>query len=257
MVFVRVFPLRCGTISAPSEVFENGLAGRRRLPVWSYLIRHPKRGMALMDTGLHPALHGRTLGGLFEMEAPAGSDVASRLASLNMDAGLVQRVVLSHCHLDHIAALGLLPNADLFVQAAELDEALSRARGNPERDLLELGHKTVSLSGAFDLFGDGSVEVFPTPGHSCGHQSVRVLGDRPLVLAGDACYFCNSLERNAEQPNAWSRTQHQASMKILQEMKSRGAVIVPGHDDPCVPAAATYHRSLVMTKAADLMVQTS
>jgi len=97
---------------------------------------------------------------------------------------------------------GMTANADIVIHAAELERSLAdhpRAHG---RLALELGHRRVLTGDSHDLFGDGSVEVFATPGHTCGHQSLRVrrAGGHD-VLAGDACYFCETLEALGVQPH--------------------------------------------------------
>jgi glyoxylase-like metal-dependent hydrolase (beta-lactamase superfamily II) len=55
---------------------------------------------------------------------------------------------------------------------------------------------TVQLDGGWDIFGDGSVEMFRTIGHSRGHQSVivRLPKTGAYILTGDAVYLPDIME---------------------------------------------------------------
>src|SRR5207245_4072553 len=88
----------------------------------------------------------------------------------------------SHPHRDHIGNIKLLPQASHAIQEKELYQAwwpekFQRAGGvfvmgdfdGPARDFNYL-----ELDGDYDLFGDGSVMILSTPGHTLGHQSVKV-----------------------------------------------------------------------------------
>ena len=85
----------------------------------------------------------------------------------------------------------------------------------------------------FDLFGDGSVRLASTPGHSAGHQSVICrLRDRDLVIAGDAIYTIGQLGDAPEPPRPLDRHNWRRSMRELQHFARTypQAVILPGHD---------------------------
>jgi glyoxylase-like metal-dependent hydrolase (beta-lactamase superfamily II) len=112
---------------------------------------------------------------------PADGHLVDRLrAQAGIEAADVTDVVLTHLHADHVAgsvtAPGepAFPNADYLVQEAELPSPLAE----PIRDRLRV------CAGVTDLTAE--VRLFPTPGHTPGHQSVVVsTGDDLLVLAGD------------------------------------------------------------------------
>jgi len=228
---VRIHPLQCGTITAPAEVFQEGLTGERTVPVMAFLIEHPTRGYAVFDTGLRPDMDGRLLFGAYACSLPAGHDLASRLRGIDVDPDRIERLVASHAHFDHLGAADLLPNADIVIHASELERSLNdhpRAHG---RLALEMGHRRVLTGDSHDLFGDGSCELFHTPGHTCGHQSLRVkrAGGHD-VLAGDACYFCETLDPLALQPHPEDRDIYLATLERLRAMSRSGDFIVPGHD---------------------------
>lgn len=228
---ISIHPLECGTITAPADVFQVGLTGDRTVPVMAFLIVHPTRGMAVFDTGLRPDMDDRLLFGAYACSLPEGHDLASRLRALDVDPDRVERLVASHSHFDHLGAADLLPNADLYIHAAELARSLADHPKAHGRLALEMGHRRVLTGDSHDLFGDGSCELFHTPGHTCGHQSLRVkrAGGHD-VLAGDACYFCETLEPLGVQPRPEDREVYLATLTRLRTMARDGDFVVPGHD---------------------------
>ena len=180
---------------------------------------------------LHPDMAGKALFGDYHCEMPEGHDLASQLRAMDIDPTKVERLVASHSHFDHLGAAHLLPNADLYIHAAELERSLADHPKAHGRLALEMGHRRVLTGDSHDLFGDGSCELFHTPGHTCGHQSLRVkrAGGHD-VLAGDACYFCETLEPLGVQPHPQDREVYLATLTRLRDMARGGDFIVPGHD---------------------------
>lgn len=217
----EILPLRCGTIRAPANALELGGPGDLTLPVYAYLITHPSGRMMLYDTGLALADHGRTVSKVFHNELPEGHDIAARLVAAGVDPTRIEGVVASHSHYDHVGGVSLVPNARIFIHQRE------------ELRDLDAGHDLVRTDERLDLFGDGSVEVFATPGHTSGHQSLRVWREGGAdVLAGDACYFCRSLDRDdADQPYAFDKVQYLETKRRLARMRADGDFIIPGHDE--------------------------
>jgi len=220
-VSTEILPLRCGTIRAPARYLERGVEGDLTLPVYAFLVTHASGRAALFDAGLALADHGQTLFEVFQNDLPAGHDVAARVAASGTDPTRIEAVVLSHTHYDHVGGVPLIPNARLLVHRQE------------ELRSLDSGHDIVLTEDSHDLFGDGSVEVFATPGHTCGHQSLRVFREGGCdVLAGDACYFCRSLDRDeVDQPQPFDKAQYLATKRRLARMRADGDFIIPGHDE--------------------------
>lgn len=217
----EILPLRCGTIRAPAKLLERGGQGDLTLPVYAFLITHPSGRSVVFDAGLAPADDGQVLFDEFHNALPAGHDVASRIAAAGVDPAAVEAVVVSHSHYDHVGGVGLLPNARLIIHRQE------------ELRTLDGGRDLLLTDDMHDLFGDGSAEVFATPGHTCGHQSVRVFREGGAdVLAGDACYFCRSLDRDeVDQPFPFDKAQYLATKRRLAGMRAQGDFVIPGHDE--------------------------
>jgi glyoxylase-like metal-dependent hydrolase (beta-lactamase superfamily II) len=113
---------------------------------------------------------------------------------------------------------------------AGMDPDIAARRGFDRRDF-DLGHKLRLVDGEHDLFGDGSVVLLPTYGHTPGHQSMRLrLASDDIVLAGDSCYFCRTLRERRLPRFAYDHAQMHASLDRLAMLEAGGARIFFGHD---------------------------
>lgn len=226
-------------------------------PIPAFLIRHPKAGSILVDTGLHPAIAsdptsnlGRFGTWLYKPQLDHGDDVSAQLRAKGVDPGSIRLVILTHLHIDHASAIADFPDATFLVTGAEWKAATSglfafrNGYHRPQFDYA-FDFRTVTFDGpnvssyasfgrTIDLFGDGSIRLASTPGHTAGHQSVIArLKDRDMVIGGDAIYLENQLEAGADLPG---RTTDLHNFKrSLQELRLfrrtyPNAVITPGHD---------------------------
>ena len=231
--------LDCGSLAAPLSMFEAGGADARvELPVPAWLIRH--RGQtAVIDCGMHEELTrpGELLDLVslfFDLDVDPQRLIAAQLEARDVDPAAVDLVVLTHLHFDHVGGLAQLPNARVVVQEPEwragMDDELA-ALNTFRREDYDLGHEVMTLDGEHDLFGDGVVTCLPTPGHSPGHQSVRVrLADQEIVICADCAYFGRTLTGGALPPGSFDRAQHEASIERLASLGRAGATLIPGHD---------------------------
>jgi glyoxylase-like metal-dependent hydrolase (beta-lactamase superfamily II) len=104
------------------------------------------------------------------------------------------------------------------------------AAGFNPRDF-DLGHKLRLVDGEHDVFGDGSVVCLPTHWHTPGHQSLRVRHDGgEVVLAADACYFCQTLRERRLPRYMHDREAMLAALDRLEALERAGARIFFGHD---------------------------
>ena len=96
----------------------------------------------------------------------------------------------------------------------------------------DCGHDRQLLDGEHDLFGDGRAVLIPTPGHTIGHQSLRLRLDdgREVVLCGDACYLRQALDDLAVPPFGHDVDVQRTSMLALRALEAAGAQLVFGHD---------------------------
>lgn len=227
------------------------------IPVPAFLIRHPSAGAILVDTGLHPSIvsdgrenFGGTANRLGKPTLNPGEDVPSQLRERGLNPAELPVVVMTHLHLDHTSAISEFSQSTFVVSEAEWRDA---AHG-PKPTLkgyrrahfdYAFDYRTVdfdrggidsyaSFGRAFDLFGDGSIRLAFTPGHSAGHMSVICrLQQREFVIGGDAMYMYAQLEGTAAlPPRPYDAHNLRRSLQELRLFHRQfpEALITPGHD---------------------------
>lgn len=205
---------------------------RVRCPVPAYLIEVGDERI-LVDTGLHP-------GACADASAFYGQPEAMGLFSLEIDQPVheqvdldtVTMVVLTHLHWDHAGGLPFVPpSIPLVIQRREWtagqDRAMVKRNFFFPRDYSGEERRLVLVDGDHDLLGDGSVELLFTPGHTPGHQSVRV-GD--LVLGADVVHFAGGLDDHRFPAFGHDRDEQGRSADRLRELRDAGITVMPGHD---------------------------
>jgi len=150
-----------------------------------YLIRHAQ-GYLMWETGVGDELAAVPEGrGSFTRWRLART-LASQLQELGIKPADIKYVAASHTHPDHIGNVELFPQAMLLMQKAEYEWPAQD--GGPR---FKPGHPVTKLEGDLDVFGDGSVTLLSTPGHTPGHQSilVKLAKSGPILITGDAAHF--------------------------------------------------------------------
>lgn len=201
-----------------------------RLPVPAYLIETETERI-LIDTGLHPvavvdAEAHYEPGALAYFELEQEESIADQV-----DLTTLTRVVLTHLHFDHAGGLPLIPaSVPVVVQRAEWEAGHDRAA--VERNFFLPADYSAStnltlIDGDHDLLGDGSIELLSTPGHTPGHQSVRI---GALVLGADVAYFASVLDDHRFPAFGDDCEAQTHSAERLRKLRDAGLTIQPGHD---------------------------
>jgi N-acyl homoserine lactone hydrolase len=237
---LRLYAMTCGQLTGPLGFFLEGTHGELTAPIPSYLIEHPK-GTVLFDTGMHPDCQhdpaSRVAAQIvehFRFHFSEGEEVSARLRAIEREPEDIDLIVNSHLHFDHAGGNALIPNATVVVQRSEWqagqDPDIAAALAFDPRDY-DIGHKMKLVDGEHDLFGDGSVVLLPTPGHTPGHQSLKLrLDSGEIVLAADACYLCRTLRERHLPGMTHDREQMLQSLDRLEGLEKGGARIFFGHD---------------------------
>ncbi len=227
------------------------------VPCPAFLIRHPSAGAILVDTGLHPSIatdgrenFGRIGARVGNPSLQPGTDVPAQLRSRNLDPGEVPVVVMTHMHIDHTSAISEFPNSTFVVSEVEWEAAtvgpkpLLNGYRRAHFDYA-FDYRTVdfdrggigsysSFARCFDLFGDGSIRLAYTPGHSAGHMSVIArLSERDFVIGGDATYTQGQLDGDAPlAPRPFDAHNYRRSLQELKLFRREfpNAIVTPGHD---------------------------
>lgn len=196
-----------------------------------YLIKHPQ-GWLLWDTGVSDAVAAMP-NGLAPSDPKSvhwhrSKTLAAQLDQLGLKPSDIKSVAISHTHPDHVGNVELFPAAMLYVQKAEYEwpGANNTPRFKPE-------HPVTKLDGDRDLFGDGSVVILSTPGHTPGHQSllVKLPKTGAIVLSGDAAHFKDNWDNRRVPSINFDKDKTLASMqKISDTLTKEKAQLWINHD---------------------------
>jgi glyoxylase-like metal-dependent hydrolase (beta-lactamase superfamily II) len=248
---VRLYNFICGGIDISAVSVDPAADPERRaiVPVHCHLIEHP-RGLVLYDTGMSPvaiadpAAYWGEIAGRIRPVYRESEAVMRQLSDFGMDPRRVAVVVNSHLHLDHAGCNRHFPQATIPVQPAEL-AAAGAAEATPGGPYTTADWKHplsyVEREGDYDLFGDGTIRVWSTPGHSAGHQSllVRLANTGTVILTGDCCNQRWVFDRALPPASSFDPALHRASIQRLRDLHAReGGLVLTSHD----PAQATEER---------------
>jgi glyoxylase-like metal-dependent hydrolase (beta-lactamase superfamily II) len=239
--------LDCGTSAAPTAVnqrFSDTYAyGDLKLQfVFScYLIKHGDEYM-LWDAG-----HAMTTPNV----APKVS-LVDLLGQINVKPEQIKYVGISHYHGDHIGQVGSFPKATLLIGKGDWDVLTSpkppeNANPAPFANWIKGESKVEPVPLDKDVFGDGSVIMLYTPGHTPGHHSLLVklpqMGN--VLLSGDLMHFRENYDTNGVPAFNTDRSQTLASLdRVRKIVAGSKATVVIQHDArdldklPAFPAAA-------------------
>ena len=252
MPIERLYRLNTATwtldYSAATQLQQPGEPFPGRCPC--YLLEHPD-GLVLFDTGVSHEMAADPLSygpnGAAHMadfvetlDTSAGKPPVDHLEELGYAPSDVDTVVMSHLHTDHAGNLDSFPEATIVVQKAELRYAFWP--DGPQRlfylegdfhHLRRLDADVKAITDEYDVFGDGSVVAFPTPGHSPGHQSLEVtLESGTTILAADAANSRVGYEQGLVASFVWSLEDSMDSLTALKDRARTSDADVIVHHDP-------------------------
>ncbi len=268
---VRLYPLRCGdSLAPPGWTFRHDGRGaaRRALgigvplsewesgPIGAFLLEHRTVGPILIDTGLHSSAaerlkdnFGRVNAYFFRtLRTSPQQSLPAQLRSRGIDPTQIELVVMTHLHVDHASAMSELPAATFICARSEWRAASARfgvwsgyvrsqLPGPSRIRTIDFTSEHAGRHGPFertiDLFGDGSIRLLHTPGHTTGHVSVLArLTEGEALLAGDAIYTMRNL-REGILP--WRTIDDDVYRRSVGELRTYAeqnpdALIIPTHD---------------------------
>jgi hypothetical protein len=172
-----------------------------KLPYQYFLIEH-SNGRLMFDTGANPAA----------IRNPENYSPSMLFSP---------HVVEEDLAVNRLAGIGLKPEQSGLVPI------------NYAREDFDLPVTYELLDGDYDVFGDQSVVLIRTPGHTRGHQSmvIRFSKDNVFILASDACYLRQNLEYMILSAVCFDQHQMYISYRRLRDLQRKeNAFIIPGHD---------------------------
>lgn len=241
---VRLYVIDCGLLVRGEPTAYNLTAaqvgGNTNFSDPCFLIIHP-RGTVLWDVGIIPDQ--QILPGGTEVPSGRGGNankatrtLKSQLAEIGVGPKDITYLAMSHNHPDHVANANDYAGSTWLVQKAERDAMFSeqtrKSAGFANYGALEHS-KTVPLDGDHDVFGDGTVMLIATPGHSVGHQSllVRLKQTGPVLLTGDLYHYPAERALKLQPPNVDNKELSTASRAKVEDLlqKSGGQLWIQ-HD---------------------------
>ena len=216
------------------------------IPVSMWIIDHPK-GVVVFDTGIIIEVPQDCKSywqpGLCDFLKPTTKReemIDGWLKKAGKSVDQVKVVVTSHTHLDHAGNMEMFPNAIHVLQKKELYQGwfpekfqgrtggafvMADIDGTRDFNFLE-------LEGDYDLFGDGSIQVLSTPGHTLGHQSLKLklASGKTMVLSQDAIWMQENMDGYPAGLNysVQDYTKSVNRLKFIRDLE--GAPIFYGHD---------------------------
>lgn len=233
---LRLYVFDCGTIharNAESFSLKNEEVASTEMSVPCFLIAHPK-GTMLWDAGLIPDKPAESAG-----PNPRKPDkpLLPQLAAIGYVPADVRYLALSHYHGDHVANANLFAGSTWLVRQNERDLMFSSStlqRTNPaDYAALQKSKLVLIDKDDYDVFGDGSVVIKFTPGHTPGHQSLflKLKKAGNVVLSGDLYHHPEERTLNRLPINEFDAKQTAQSRALLDAfLKKSGSQLWIQHD---------------------------
>ena len=237
--------LQCGTNTAPTDVGQRfsdtyAFTGFKvQLTASCYLVRHGDDYL-VWDTG-YPMGNTPT--------APKQS-LVDLLGELKVTPAQVKYVGISHYHGDHTGQASLFPQATLLIGKGDWEVVTDPKQTQLApmfKQWISGEGKVEPVTGDKDIFGDGSVIMLDTPGHTPGHHSllVKLKETGNVLLTGDLAHFHENYESNGVPTFNTSRAETIASLERFKKIAANlKATVIIQHDQrdvaklPAFPASA-------------------
>jgi N-acyl homoserine lactone hydrolase len=209
----RLMALDGARISIDAHWLLFGSNEKLTAPTPVFLIEH-SRGLVLFDTGVAPeawddpvAVYGPGLLEVCGLELPRENRLDRQLSNFGYTPADVTHVVVSHGHWDHTGGMHLFPHAEMYMSIEDIRYSFwpdpmyagfFRNGADLERTR---SHRWNPLNSDYDLFGDGSIQIIRTPGHTEGELSILLkLAESTFLLTGDAVHVRSQLDQIAPCP---------------------------------------------------------
>jgi N-acyl homoserine lactone hydrolase len=240
----KVTTLAGPELAAFSDI--NAFSGLKvQLTFSCYLIKHGSDYM-IWDTG-NPAA-----GGVKPAPNAPNSSLVEQLAQLKLKPEQIKYVGVSHYHGDHTGQVASFPDATLLIGKGDWHILTDQKPNRPASAAnfsrwISGGGKVEPVSGDKDVFGDGSVIMLNTPGHTPGHHSlmVNLKQTGTVMLTGDLAHFRENYDINGVPTFNASRAETLASLDRFKKLSTNmKATVIIQHDArdidklPAFPAAA-------------------
>jgi glyoxylase-like metal-dependent hydrolase (beta-lactamase superfamily II) len=233
----RLYVIDCGTLvyNRPEDYsLTREQVADTNMSVPCFLVIHPA-GILLFDTGLSDRLVGRPL--YENVDEGYGqikfNTLRGQLADIGVAPSDITYLAISHSHWDHVGNANDYAGSTWLTQKAELDFMFG-----PQADPVYVASyaqlrnaRRIVFEGDHDVFGDGTVVLKFTPGHTPGHQAlyVKLAKTGGVVISGDLYHYAE--ERTLHRmPKEEEGTGTPASREAMERfLKEKRAQLWIGH----------------------------
>jgi len=237
---IRLYALDCGYATAKDGGFLSDTGEYDGKPVAvavpCFLIRHPK-GTLLWDTGLSDKIAESPNGVENEgIHMSMARTLASQLKELGLSAGDVTYVAFSHLHFDHTSNANAFAASTWIMNGTDLKWALGTPTPfgvDPASFSAYSKAKNQMIEGDHDVFGDRTVRILKTSGHTPGHQVLllQLRKSGTVILSGDLYHLRDNRKFRRVPTFNFSRAETLASIDRIEKIvKNRKARFVVQHD---------------------------
>ncbi|MEP3231995.1 MAG: N-acyl homoserine lactonase AttM [Hyphomicrobiales bacterium] len=244
---IQLFMFQTGTLRTKTKYIKMNQGEEDfEIPVPWFLIKHPKGNVVIdggnaIETAMDKRGHWGAVVDAYDPVMNVKDNCVDQCRSVGVEPEDVSYVLQSHLHLDHSGAIGRFPKAQHIVQRIEYDYAFNPdwfseaayIRADFDRPGLEWKFLGGEYTDNYDLYGDGTIRMIFTPGHSPGHQSflVTLPNTGPVLLTIDAAYTLDHWEDKALPGLVCSSVDAARSVAKLHKIaQDTGALVVTGHD---------------------------
>lgn len=248
---VRLYALDCGSFEmksagmfSPNHEYDGKPA---KLSDPCFLIRHPK-GDLMWDAGIAPAL-ATPSGQQLVIMTHRDKTIPEQLAQLSLTPADIEYFSLSHSHYDHVGEANLFAASSTFVvDTAERDwmfrpDARKASAFANYAQLESTKTQLIETGAVLDLFGDGSVVMYPAHGHTPGHRVllVRLPKAGPVLIAGDMWHLADAQKLRTIPGGNTDKAETLRSMdKVEALQRETGARLVRQHVPEDVDALPAF-----------------
>ena len=242
----KLYFFECGTLKSEKHLFtlNRGIGEAFEVPVPFFLIQHKGKNI-LFDTGnakevsKNPEIHWGQIVNTYYPIMQEKQFVVNQLKELKIEPEDVDYVILSHLHLDHAGGVGCFNNATYITHKKEMEWAFDPECVQKSAYIMQditKNAKWLQLENgfeeAYDLFDDGVIKIYPTPGHTPGHLSVLItLQNSKFFLTSDSCYTEENLNDNIPPGLVWDEEASIKTVDFIRKLQTEQNVeIVTGHD---------------------------
>jgi len=237
---LRLYIFDCGiihTTNADGYSLKKEEVGSTEMAIPCIMVAHPK-GTLMWDNGdipdsAFPSGGGPAKAGVVTQDKP----LLPQLAAVGYTPADITYLAMSHYHGDHVANANAFAGSTWLVRKVERDRMFSDTpipRSDPANYSALKNSKTIIIDkDEYDVFGDGTVIIKSTPGHTPGHQSLflKLAKTGPVVLSGDLYHYPEERTLGRLPVAEFNKEQTAASRAELEVfLKKTGAQLWIQHD---------------------------